>query len=403
MRKTIALWSILALCMTMTAIVPSASAATDRVWLTTGVDTNVSAGTMITGYVRAAPGEVVTVNWKAGIMGSSYQLSIWFYPSVPAMNWSQFGGEAYNPMSFRYWSVFAGSPPGAAWIRSGGFDVIYIQVSNSGSGAPTVTFNVTVTRDNWTTVLDPNGLDAKLAELNSTVSALQNYTASLNDTLGEMGNSMLDNFTSLGDQLDVLNASLAQTEVLLRALMDMNDTALRNALDADNASLHDNLQNLSEQLAALRSEVQNISFPVAGQYNDTLLWKEISGINANYSKLLVRFEAGINVTWDSNALHDYIEHQLHENITALKDQVSAANANATSMRQTLSRLEAAPPAVNRTTYVNRTEVLSAGNNEVVAGAVAGVATGAIVSGAGVALIDRRMRKRMPFAFLSPRL
>jgi hypothetical protein len=358
--------------MTMTAIVPSASAATDRVWLTTGVDTNVSAGTMIAGYVRAAPGEIVTVNWKAGVLDSNHPVQVQFYPSTPAMNWTGYERiGAYSYGYYLYGSGFVGSPPGSAWIRSGGYDVICILVSSSALGTPTVTFNVTVTRDNWTTVPDPNGLDAKLAELNSTVSALQNYTARLNDTLGVLGESMLDNFTALGDaisgirntlddmnfsagsdvallrdQLDAPDASLAQSEVLLRALMDMNDTALRALVEANCANLTAQLQRVNVSVTNITNVTNNIT--ERSEYNDTALWDELGRLSATPPVTIVQTN------------------------------------NTTVVNKT---------EVNPTTFVNRTETLSKGDNGVTAGAVAGVATGAIVSGAGTVMIDRRMRKR----------
>jgi len=355
MRKTIALWSILALCMTLTAVVPSASAVSDRVWLALGTDTNVSAGTMITGFVNAVPGEVVTVNWKAGVMGSSYQLSIWFYPSIPAMNWSQFGGEAYNPMSFRYWSVFIGSPPGAAWIRSGGFDVIYIQVSNGVSGAPTVTFNVTVTQDNWTYKQDLGAVDEKISALNTTMqenfTAIRDAISGLRASLDSMNLSENADVVQLQDQLDALNASLVLSESALRALMDMNDTALRALIGADYANLTEQLQRVNVSVTNITNVTSNITERV--EYNDSALWSEIGRLNATPPVTIV---------------------QVNNTTVVNKTEVNTTE-------------------INPTTFVNRTETLSAGNNEVVAGAVAGVATGAIVSGAGVALIDRRMRKR----------
>lgn len=355
MRKTIALWSILALCMTLTAVVPSASAVSDRVWLALGTDTNVSAGTMITGFVNAVPGEVVTVNWKAGVLDSSHPLQIQFYPSIPAMNWT--GYEYYSYVTTRtlyYQNPFIGSPPGAAWIRSGGFDVICIRISNA-AGAPTVTFNVTVTQDSWTYKQDLSAVDEKISALNSTMqenfTAIRDAISGLRASLDSMNLSENADVVQLQDQLDALNASLVLSESALRALMDMNDTALRALIGADYANLTEQLQRVNVSVTNITNVTSNITERV--EYNDSALWSEIGRLNATPPVTIV---------------------QVNNTTVVNKTEVNTTE-------------------INPTTFVNRTETLSAGNNEVVAGAVAGVATGAIVSGAGVALIDRRMRKR----------
>jgi len=208
-----------------------------------------------------------------------------------------------------------------------------------------------------------DGINTVIDDLHNNLSAqFQNITVlwenitNLWTGLSSLGAQETTDYDNLKAQLAALNTSLLEANAALRALMETNDTALRGLLDANNASLSGDLLDLTERLAALRGEVQNISFPEPEQYNDTLLWREIARLNAT-------------------------------------PPVTIVQANNTTVVNTTE--------VYPTTFVNRTETQSFGSNGVIAGAITGIATGLVVSGGGLVYLDRRLKRRYGGMVASP--
>jgi hypothetical protein len=406
MRRTIALWSIVALCLLLIAVAPSSLGAAKDTPLEYGKEYTISGAATQRWYIDVNLGDNITVN-------VSEVVSYYAYVNIdPDLRYSSSSDDSLMDASgttrtgllspFTFWFVCAHSQ--LIWLE------FQTQVYYT---SPSMTYNIT--RVNGTISQMPDyiarlnqdvsDLNDSLLALNSTManlisdflanlSIVNNYTAYLNASIGEMNTSMLalinelnaaidgvhadlwtqlqnitdlwGNITSLSSglfdqgtqevadinylkgQLAALNTSLAEADASLLALVEMNDTLLKSLLGANNGSLSNSILGLSDQLSALRGEVQNISFPLPEQYNDTLLWREIARLNAT-------------------------------------PPVTVVEVNNTTI---VNKTEVSP-----TTFVNRTETLSTGGNGVLAGAIAGVVSGSIAGGGGLVYFERRLKKR----------
>lgn len=338
MRKTFALWSILALCLLLTAVAQPSLGATKDTPLEYGKEYTVSNGATQKWYISVNLGDTITVN-------VSKVVSYYAFVNIdPNLRYSSSSDDSLLDASgttgtgmlspFTFWFVCAHTQ--LIWLE------FKTQVISS---SPSMTYNITrvngtisqMPADIAKLKQDVSALNASLSTLNTTVAnltaaflanltivndtltGLLNYTNYLNESiwniwdfllplmsdaymelswqsdnitwlwenitrlggnLSDLGALEMTDYNNLNAQLAALNASLAEADASLWALVQMNDTTLKSLLEANNGSLNDSILGLSERLVALRGEVQNISFPTPEQYNDTLLWKEIGRLNA---------------------------------------------------------------------------------------------------------------------------
>ena len=339
--------------LTCAAVLSADAATTERSWWPLNTNITVDSST-VTKYVRAGPGEIVTINWMSDNMtsaGGSVYISL--KPMIPGLNWTNMTES--NGMYSVQWDYHDG-PPVCASFRSGGYDVAWLKFQPSwtaGYNWLPVTFNITVTRDDYSFGPDTKGLEDKIAALQKQLDDLDidALRASIND-LKTAQAALNADIKSLRDIISKL-----QTQVDEQA---ENDTALSNALASLNASV-------SESLRALED---------ASALNDAALDAEITLLDEKVGKLPT-------------------------NSTVTNTTVVVPNDyNDTALRDEIAKLKAAPPVVqyNNTTQVHpatyTTKTVTQKNEvntalAIVAGAVSGVLT-ALITGV---IMYAWMRKR----------
>ena len=307
MSKACWIWVMVLVAASLMVIPSAGGETTERKWLVLGQEYNLT-GTedniypSIKGDVRVEPGEVVTVNWwnvtnVTVAPGQQAFERVTFSTNIPSVNWS-------SNLTNGNTHLFLNNASGSAWLRAGGYDIISVDMRwwvayNYSSGMyekSTISFNITVTRDDYTFGPDTRGLEDK-------IDALQGQLDALNASIGALNSAMLDSITSLRDsisgirvsldsmnlsenadvvrlqdQLDSLNTSIAMTEVSLRALMDMNDTALRALIVANYADLVEQLRRVNVSVTNITNVTNNITERV--EYNDSALWLEVNHLNS---------------------------------------------------------------------------------------------------------------------------
>jgi hypothetical protein len=281
--------------LTCTAI-PSVDAGTTErdMWpLNANITVDVTPSGGVSKYVQIEEGEILTVNWLAVNMTGQGAMYVTVYPSIPPLNWTnitQVGTTTYYQTIWTYHDT----PPQSLWIRSGGRDVMKVNIQAviySGTWTP-ITINMTVTRDSYTAP-GINGLEDKIDALQKQLDALDinALRASIRDL--QIAQSGLNTqMVSLRDAIAMLQVALdqnGQNDTTLRSqITTLSETlkTLESLSAQNNETLTAEYTLLTEKIASINNTATNTTTiinnteVVENPYNDTALWGEVNTIKA---------------------------------------------------------------------------------------------------------------------------
>lgn len=281
------------------AAAPSADAATtEREWWP--LDTNITVDKSVSGsgttkYVQIEEGEILTVNWLALNMTSQEWITICLYPNIPPLNWSNMTEGATCQITWNYHL----SPPQTSWLRSGGHDVMKVNLFAGeayGGTWTSVIINMTVTRDNYTAP-SIESLEDEIAALQEQIDAID--ISSLQQAISDLQaaqTSLNTQITSLRDLITALQAVVAQNgqnDAENMAELEGQITNLSDALKVlehvgalNDAILEAEITLLTEKIANVNSTATNTTITIdnstyiESDYNDSALWSKVNELEA---------------------------------------------------------------------------------------------------------------------------